>query len=121
MSHEFRIDCEAGLLKEVFSGLLSLDILTDSNAAIIAHPDFTKGLRFLTDLSNAQIPFGYNEMNAHARTLPSLCISKQAFIVTQEAEFGMIRMFITLTEGNGIYDEAQIFRSIEDGMEWLIS
>jgi len=33
----------------------------------------------------------------------------------------MIRMFIALTEGNDIFDEARIFRSIEEGMEWLIS
>ncbi len=121
MSHEFQIDYEAGLLKEAFSGLLSLDMLTDANVAIIAHPDFTKGLRFLTDLRNAQIRFGYNAMSSHVQTLPRLHISKQAFIVTQEAEYGMIRMFITLTEDNDVYDQAQIFRSIERGMEWLIS
>jgi hypothetical protein len=121
MSHEFRIDCEAGLLKEAFSGLLSLDVLTESNVAIFAHLDFTEGLSFLTDLRNAQIPFGYNEMNAHVHTLPRLRISKQAFIVTHEAEYGMIRMFITLTEDSDIYDEAKIFRSIEEGMKWLTS
>ena len=121
MSHEFRIDCATGLLKETFLGVMSLDILTESNAAIIAHPDFTKGLRFLTDLRNAQIPFGYKQMCSHVRTLPRLHISKQAFIVTQAGEYGMIRMFITLTEDSDIYDEAQIFRSIEGGMEWLIS
>ena len=121
MSHEFRIDCEAGLLKEVYSGLLTLKILTDSNAAIIAHPDFTKGLKFLTDLRNAQIPFGYNVMSAHVQTLPRLHISKQAFVVTGAAEYGMIRMFIALTEDTDIYDEAWIFTSTEEGTEWLIS
>ena len=121
MSHEFRIDCEAGLLKEAYSGLLTLDTLTDSNVAILAHPDFTKGLKFLTDLRNAQIRFGYNVMSAHVRTLPRLHISMQAFIVTGAVEYGMIRMFIALTEDNDIYDEARLFTSIEEGKEWLNS
>ena len=121
MSHEFRINCEAGLLQETYSGPLILDMLSDANLAIAAHPDFTKGLKFLTDLRNARIPFGYKEMSAHIYTLPRLDISKQAFIVTHAVEYGMIRMFITLTEDNDLYDKAQIFRSVGEGMEWLIS
>ena len=121
MSHEFTIDCEAGLLKETFTGLMSLEILTESNKAIITHPGFREGLKFLTDFRNAQIPFGYKTMCAHIFCLPSLHVSKQAFVVAQKTEYGMIRMFLTLTEGDGIYEESKIFTSNQEGIKWLTS
>jgi len=121
MPHEFQINCKVGLLKETFTGLLGLDMLTESNATIISHPDFREGLNFLTDMCNAQLPFGYKEMYKHVRSLPPLHISKQAFIVTDKIGYGMIRMFLSLTEYGEVYKEAQIFASIEEGMKWLTS
>jgi hypothetical protein len=121
MSHKFQINRSEGVLTETFSGLISLDILNEANKAIVAHSDFTEGLNFLTDMRNAQIPFGYNAMSAHIHKLPRLRIAKQAFIVTQEAEYGMLRMFVSMAENRDIYDQAKIFKSTEEGLEWLTS
>lgn len=121
MPHNFEIDRKAGVLTETFSGLLSLEQLTDANASIIAHPDFVKGLHFLTDLLRAEIRFGYREMCAHVQRLPRLHISKQAFVVMRPVDYGMVRMFITLAEDKDIYDEAQLFSSTEEAKIWLTS
>lgn len=118
MKHEFEIDGEAGLLTETFAGEISLDLLTAANTAILNHPEFTSGLNFLTDLREARISFGYNEMGTHVRNLPRLQVVKQAFVIARDSEYGMIRMFIILTDGKGIFEEARIFRSMEDGVAW---
>jgi len=121
MQHTFQIDPQANLLIEEFSGVVGFDSLTKANAAIIGHPDFKTGLKFLTDLRNASIPFGFNEMYAHVKTLPPFHVVKHAFIVVKEMEHGMIRMFLALAEGKGLYKTADIFKTIEDGMQWLNS
>ena len=119
MPYEFRIDSQNGLLEETYAGLISLDLLTEANASIIAHPDFTEGLKILTDLRHAQIPFGYKEMSIHVRTLPPIHASKQAFIVAGEREYGMIRMFSLLAEDSDNFKESQVFTSIEESIKWL--
>lgn len=121
MLHKFKIDDDAKILTEIYSGVIDLDALTEANRSIVQHPDFSEGLSFLTDLREAHIPFGYEAMLAHVRALPSLYIKKQAFVAKRPVEYGMIRMFLSLTDGGELYDEAQLFRSKEEGMEWLTS
>ena len=121
MPHEYHINSEAGLLTETYAGPITLDVLTKANESIIAHPLFQENLNFLTDLRNARITFRYKEMWAHTLSLPPLHISKQAYIVVRKADFGMIRMFLTLSEDTELYDTAQMFESIEEAMEWLNS
>jgi hypothetical protein len=121
MSHKFHIDNTIGLLKEAYIGSMSLNSLTEANDTILAHPEFRSGLNFLTDLRKAQIPFGYEEMNKHVLSLPSMQIARQAFIVSRDREYGMIRMFLTLTEDTGIFSDGAVFRSLEEGVKWLTS
>jgi hypothetical protein len=121
MPHEFHIDAQVGLLCETYTGSLNIEALTNANAAILAHPDYRKHLDFMTDMRRAQMPFGYDEMYQHVSSLPPLHISRQAFVVTNKAEFGMIRMFIALSESSKLYEEARIFSSTEEGMTWLSS
>ena len=121
MNHEFYIDTTVGLLKEKFFGPLSLDILTEANKAILAHPDFKGGLNFLTDLTKSSILFNFEEMCEHVESLPSLQIDRQVFIVSKNREYGMIRMFLTLVEGDGIIKNGEVFKSLEEGQKWLTS
>ena len=121
MTHEFQIDSNAGLLREVFTGSVSLDSLTRANAAILAHPNFKVGLKFLTDLRNAEITFGHKEMQYHIASLPLLHVARHAFVVSKDREYGMIRMFLSLTGTDDIFGEANIFKSIEEGLKWLTS
>jgi len=121
MNCEIQIDNSIGLLKEIFIGAMNLNLLTEANATIMKHPEFRPGLNFLTDLCNAEIPFGYQEMLKHILSIPSLQINRQAFIVAGEREYGMIRMFLVLAERKGIFCEGQVFRSLEEGLKWLTS
>ena len=107
MFHTFEIDIMNGILRESFIGLIDLDVL--------------RGLNFLTDLREANIQMGYEEMFRHTSQLPDLGIKKQAFIVGRDLEFGMIRMFETISEEKGHYEELRIFKEIEDGLKWLSS
>ncbi len=121
MFHTFEIDIMNGILRESFIGLIDLDVLRDANTAINSNPEFRKGLNFLTDLREANIQMGYEEMFKHISQLPDLGIKKQAFIVGRDLEFGMIRMFETISEEKGHYEELRIFKEIEDGLKWLSS
>jgi len=121
MNFEFQIDNSRGLLKETFTGTMSLNSITEANDAIMQHPDFRSDLNFLTDLSNAKILFGYEEMFKHVLSMPSLQINQQAFIVNGNREYGMVRMFLALAENKGIFSKGEVFRSMEDGLQWLTS
>ena len=121
MPHYFEIDPETGILKEAYVGKLDLDTLKKANDSIITDPCFVEGLNFLTDLREAEICFGYDEMVSHAHSLPRLRIKKQAFIVKEDREYGMSRMFETLTEISDLYEESEIFKTIEEGIAWLKS
>ena len=121
MFHTFEIDIKNGILRESYIGLIDFDVLRDANTAIISNPEFRKGLNFLTDLREATIQVGYKEMLIHTSQLPDLGIKKQAFIVDRDLEFGMIRMFETLTNEKGHYEEVRIFKDIEEGLKWLNS
>ncbi len=121
MFHTFEIDIMNGILRESFIGLIDLDVLRDVNTAIILNPEFRKGLNFLTDLREAKIKMDYEEMLSHISQLPDLGIKKQAFIVDRDLEFGMVRIFETLSEKKGYYEEIRIFKEIEDGLKWLSS
>ncbi len=121
MNFEFQIDNSIGLLKETFTGTICPNSITEANEAIMQHPDFRNGLNFITDLSNAKIPFGYEEMFKHVLSIPSLQINQQAFIVGGNREYGMIRMFLALAENKGIFSKGEVFSSMEEGLQWLTS
>ncbi len=121
MTHTFEIDIERGILRESFVGVVDFNALKEANAAIIADPIFQKGLNFLTDLRRAEINMGYEEMLIHTSNLPDFGIKKQAFIVGSDLEFGMSRMFETLSEDKDLYHESCVFNNLEEGLEWLSS
>lgn len=119
MKHSFNIDDKASLLKEKFTGQIKLHLLTEINEAILKHPQFRCGLKFLTDLREASISIDYDEMSRHVSLMPSLENSKNAFVVDNDLQYGMVRMFMALTSESGQIGEAQVFRSMEEGMQWL--
>ena len=119
MQHSFDIDEKASLLKEKFTGPIKLNLLTEINEAILEHPKFRRGLKFLTDLREAHISVDYDEMSRHVSSMPSLENSKNAFVVDNDLQYGMVRMFMALTAESGQIGEAQVFRSVEEGIQWL--
>jgi hypothetical protein len=121
MSHTFEIDVKNCILRESFKGLITFDVLTDANTAIISNSEFQKGYNFLTDLREATIHMNFEEMFEHVSQLPDLGVKKQAFIVSQDLEFGMLRMFQTLTEDEDLFGEIRIFKEVEEGINWLDS
>ncbi len=74
MTHTFVIDEENGILRESFVGVVDLGTLKETNTTIIADSSFKKGLNFLTDLREAKITMGYEEMFRHVSELPDLGI-----------------------------------------------
>ena len=121
MKHEFQIDPENHLLSEKFVGELTLKELDEANSKILNHKDFCEGLKCLSDLREAIVPWGFESMLSHVQALPDLKFSRQAFIVGEMVEFGMVRMFIALCENRQNQTKSNIFPSVEKGMEWLIS
>lgn len=121
MQHEILIEPATGLLKETFTGTMDLDSIAEADTAIMEHPDFRSGLNFLTDLRNAEIPFNFDKVLSLVSTIPSFQINRQAFIAEKDREYGMIRVFLGLAEGRGIFNQANVFRSLEEGLQWLTS
>jgi len=120
--HTFTIDRAAGLIDEVFQGEVEPSTVKEADEAILAHPDYTRGLRVLTDLREARILFGYKEMSSLVRyELVELHIARQAFVVESDEVYGMIRMFLTLADDQTDFQDARIFRNREEALEWLNS
>ena len=119
--HTFVIDTENGSLRESYVGVVDLGVLTEANTRIIADPRFRKGLDFLTDLREAEMAVGYKEMFRHVSELPDLGTRKQAFIASHDLTFGVLRMFQTLAEEEGFYEELRVFMKFEQACEWLRS
>ena len=121
MKHTFEIDIEHGILRESFEGVVDFKALKGADTAITADPSFQRGFNFLTDLRKAKISIGYEEIAGHASNLPDLGIRKQAFIVSDELEFGMARMFTLLTEGKEHFLESRVFWNLQEASKWLSS
>lgn len=121
MNYNFEIEPEKKLLKESFTGIITLQDLSKANSTVLAHPKFQQGMNILTDLRNGQISFGYQQMNQHILSLPNLHVAKQAFVVAGETEYGMIRMFMTLIENKSYFEEVELFRDMEEALRWLNS
>ena len=119
--HSYRIDLDSHILWESFTGEIDATDLNKANSKILNDPDFRRGLRFVSDMRDATISMGYEEMARHVQQHPDLCIKKQAFIVSSDAALGMTRMFEILSEDKCPNQETNIFKDLETALKWLNS
>ena len=120
---EYTIHPESGLLYVWAEGhLRSSDILAYLQA-VEADPDFEAGLRVLTDLRRVDhYDLDPDDIRTVAAANAGLHESlppgrRLALVSPKDAVYGLLRMFQALSEGQNL--NVQVFRTIEEAVEWL--
>jgi hypothetical protein len=121
MAYQFVIDSVANVVRETWTGVVTVGDLKDSSRQEWAHPDFHKELNMISDFRMASVEISTEEMWGLVSWFgQSEWVGKHALVVSREVGFGLARMFSTISEGQKHYsDSLQVFYSYEDAEKWL--
>src|ERR1051326_4101551 len=123
MGYLFQIDSNRNLVRETWSGDVTLEDYKSAMAELRQHPEYRRGMDGLTDYRCARIMLSYKAMTM----LASLCSTREkwrhvAVVVSRVVDYGLARMYQALTESSGShFEEFRIFMSIEEAERWLAS
>jgi len=123
MGYLLEIDSSRNLVRETWSGDVTLENYKSAIAELRHHPEYRQGMDGLTDYRCARIMLSYNSMTM----LASLCSFTEkwrhvAVVVSRVVDYGLARMYQALTESSGSHvKEFGIFMSIEEAERWLAS
>ncbi|HTE40920.1 MAG TPA: hypothetical protein VK629_08815 [Steroidobacteraceae bacterium] len=121
MPYQFVIDKAAKVVRETWTGVVTVADLKESSRAEWAHPDFQKDLNMISDFRRGSVEISTEEMWGLVSWFgQSEWVGKHALVVSREVGFGLARMFSTISEGQKHYsDSLQVFYSYEDAEKWL--
>ena len=118
MQHTFNISSDNNLLSESFTGDIDMELIPSIDQAIMADPEFKSGLKFLTDLTTARIPQEYHDLVKKGSLKPKFDVSKHAYVVANDYDFGMVRMMITVSNENE-NNTVNVFKNHDEAIAWL--
>lgn len=118
----YRIDPDQGLILTTATGVLTDDELLDHKRALAADPDFSPGMRQLSDVRGVErldvTPQGVRLMVALDRhQADQLGAWKLAIVTTADFVFGTARMYQTMTDEE--LKHVQVFRDMAEARSWL--
>ena len=92
---------------------------------LLKHPDHTDGMDEVWDFSKASVKsFNEKELGILANfvkeRLPRLA-KRTALVVAKDLDYGIGRMWMSYAEMSDAIQERQLFRNIEEAVEWLVS
>ena len=124
MAIEYTIDRNAGLILTRASGTLTDAELLTFKRQLTSDPDFRPGMKELSDVRNVQ----RFEVTSHGITClvgqdqadgPKILGHRLAIVATDDAIFGMARMYQALTEKT--MQNVRVFRDVGQAKAWLVS
>lgn len=119
MSAEFLIDVQRGMVFSKATGVLSLDVAFDHMDRLSHNPDFKPGFNQLFDFRQAtDIRLSEEEIREIARRDIFSADSRRAFLVADELQFGLGRMFATYRQMAG-EKGIRIFTDAEAARAWV--
>lgn len=118
MQHSFTISSDENLLSETFTGDIDMELIPAIDRAIMAKPGFKSGLKFLTDLTQARIAHAYQDLVKQGSLKPGFEVSKHAYVVANDHDFGMVRMMITISSEND-NNNVNVFKCRDEAIAWL--
>ena len=117
----YRIDSTRRLIHTTCSGPVTLQDVLEHFAVLMQDPNRSHGLDVLLDLTPITSVPTSDELRivtseiAHIR--PAIEFGRCAVAASQEAMYGMSRMFEVYAEG--YFTEVQAFRTVEEAAGWL--
>ena len=118
MPTSFAIDKEQRLVTSRLWGPVTEDEVHAHNRRLRNDPEFDPGYRQLVDLSGiTEIRVSTNMINETAHDQFFAPGTRRAFFASDDATFGLARMFALQSEGLG--QTIEVFRDREKAEEWL--
>jgi hypothetical protein len=122
MPIEYRIDRNAGIIEETWTGTVAIQDLRDYWRGYLADPDVLALRRTMVDLRAADIAFTGAELAALIRSdvIPVLGGRHwvTAIVVSHAVQFGVGRQYQIFAEA---YSRDAIFSEVEAAKEWLLA
>ncbi len=121
---EIHIDTQPAIAMINMAGMSGYSDLKRAVIALLEHPEHVDCMETIYDLRNAKLEsITASDMSEFARWLvPYMArLSKRlAIVVNGDLEFGIVRMWISYSEGI-ISQDRMIFRDMESAKKWLLS
>ena len=117
----YRIDKERRLVISSGTGVLTKEDIQGHMDRLLSDLEFDPTFSQLLDFREiTAVEFGPEEVRQFAQRKIYSSISRRAFLVTNDLQFGLARMFETYRELNG-ETGIRVFRSLEEAMEWIVA
>jgi len=117
---KYAIDPDAGVIYGVAQGEVSVEEYTAFLDAVVSDPAYQPSFTWIYDVTDAQTPSG-EFVREIARVDASrgelFGGTRQAIVVSSEAQFGMARMYEILVDE--LPGPRQVCRSLDEAREWL--
>ncbi len=116
----FHYDNENNILYETGYGELTLSHFLEYRKKVKKFP-LRKNLKILSDYLEARLLFKIQEMQEYAHLSEHLPVNygpvKLAICVNNQLNYGMARMFSSISEINGL--DIEVFRELSSARDWL--
>ncbi len=120
MPASYKIDKERSLVMTAGTGVLTKEDIQGHMDRLSADPEFDPTFSQLLDFREiTAVEFGPEEVRQFAQRKIYSSISRRAFLVTNDLQFGLARMFETYRELNG-ETGIRVFRTFEEAMDWIV-
>jgi hypothetical protein len=122
MPYEFSIDSDHNLIRERYSGTVTIDDLRGCSLDEWADPAYRKGMNILSDFRGVNYVVTQEEMRAFASLLATGgAIGRQAIVVSTTLGMGLARMFeLTAASSYYVWDKARVFTDVAEAERWIL-
>jgi hypothetical protein len=123
MPFQFEIDTAANIVRETWTGNVTLAELKDSSRKEWAHPDFHPDMHMLSDFRSCVVEISTEQMWGFVSFMSQQDTKgRHALVVSREVGFGLARMYSSISEGlTHNADKLQVFYEYADAEAWLKS
>jgi hypothetical protein len=120
MSASYKIDKERRLVMTSGVGVLTKEDVQAHMDRLSSDPDFDPDFSQLADFREITVvEFGPEDVRQFAQREIYSPSSRRAFLVKNDLQFGLARMFETYRELNG-ESGIRVFRSFDEAMQWIL-
>jgi hypothetical protein len=121
MPFQFVIDTAANLIRETWTGPVTLDNLFESCKLEWADPAYRKGMNMLSDFRAARIEVSHEELRGFADFMGRQeAVQRHAIVVSRQVGFGVARMFTSLSEASSPYwNSLRVFFDFDEAARWV--
>jgi len=116
----YKIDKERGLVMTIGAGVLTREDIQGHMDRLSADPDFDPSFSQLADFREiTEVEIEPEDVRQFAQRIIYSSSSRRAFLVKNDLQFGLARMFEIYRELNG-ETGIRVFRAFDDAMEWIV-